>query len=214
MQLMNVKTKKVGRVLEKTERGFILMFDGVEKEYASSTINRWWKPVCDNVQNPAAVRKPGKPAKNKVTQLPLTEIKKLETKALETSTKTQRTLSHASVSHELPKHTTELAKLLIDAGESRGATVKITSSYVGLRFNGRTAVEIHSSKRGKTKVVINENCLLEEVAEPLFERGFAKLAPDSYGWTLNMTVQLDELDQDTCVTLVSESIAYLGASLI
>lgn len=200
-----MKTKKVGHVIEKTERGMVLMFDGIQKEYAESTINRWWRPVSDEATNPEANKKP---AKKKVTQLALSVIEAKQP----TQPTPRRTPAAAQTTQpgELPEHTTDLAKILLARAEQLGASFKSTSSYLGVRVDKRTAVEIHSSKRGKTKVVINAKCLDDSIRQDLFDAGVAKLAPESYGWTLNMTVQLDSLTTDMAEHLVEASLSYLG----
>lgn len=175
--LINVQSNVVGQVVRETEKGKVLLIDGVEKEYAASTIKRWWKAYVAPVVEPQPEQVPVEPA--------------------------AQTSSNA-----LPETTTEIARKIISMAQEAGCTIKVTSSYIGIKFGKKAIMEIHCSKKGKTKLVVNSKSLSESSINLLISIGVAKLAPASYGWTLDLTVQADTLSQDNITDIVSMGIDY------
>lgn len=170
--LINVQSNKIGTVVRETAKGKVLLIDGVEKEYAASTLKRWWKSYQAPVAEPV-----------------------VETVAQPTST-------------ELPETVTELARTIIANAERLGCTIKVTSSYIGVKFGKKTVMEIHCSKRGKTKLVVNSKSLDENLIASYQENGYAKLAPASYGWTLDFTIQADELTTMSVLEVLDKGVDF------
>ena len=170
--LINVQSNKIGTVVRETAKGKVLLIDGVEKEYAASTLKRWWKSYQAPVVEPVD-----------------------ETVAQPTST-------------ELPETVTELARTIIANAERLGCTIKVTSSYIGVKFGKKTVMEIHCSKRGKTKLVVNSKSLDENLIASYQENGYAKLAPASYGWTLDFTIQADELTTMSVLEVLDKGVDF------
>ena len=170
--LINVHSNKIGTVVRETAKGKVLLIDEVEKEYAASTLKRWWKSYQAPVVEPV-----------------------VETVAQPTST-------------ELPETVTELARTIIANAERLGCTIKVTSSYIGVKFGKKTVMEIHCSKRGKTKLVVNSKSLDENLIASYQENGYAKLAPSSYGWTLDFTIQADELTTTSVLEVLDMGVDF------
>lgn len=174
--LINVQSNKIGTVVRETAKGKVLLVDGVEKEYAASTLKRWWKSYEAPVVEPVVETV-------------------VETVAQPTST-------------ELPETVTELARTIIANAERLGCTIKVTSSYIGVKFGKKTVMEIHCSKRGKTKLVVNSKSLDENLIASYQENGYAKLAPASYGWTLDFTIQADELTTMSVLEVLDKGVDF------
>lgn len=175
--LINVQSNKIGTVVATTEKGKVLLIDGVEKEYAASTLKRWWKQYVAPVVEVIA-----------------------EAVTPETTTQTTST--------ELPETTTEMAKVIIEQAKRLGCTIKVTSSYIGVKVGKKTIMEIHCSKKGKTKLVVNSKSLDESLINNYQENGYAKLAPASYGWTLDFTVQADKLTTMSVLEVLDKGYQY------
>lgn len=109
---------------------------------------------------------------------------------------------------ELPETATETARLLVAQALNKGCTIKVTKSYIGVKFGKKTVMEIHCTKKGATKVVVNAKSLDEETIERYTENGYAKKVPDSYGWTLNFTVKVDELTTSSTLELLDKGVEY------
>lgn len=174
--LINVQSNKIGTVVRETAKGKVLLVDGVEKEYAASTLKRWWKSYEAPVVEPVVETV-------------------VETVAQPTST-------------ELPETVTELARTIIANAERLGCTIKVTSSYIGVKFGKKTVMEIHCSKRGKTKLVVNSKSLDENLIASYQENGYAKLAPARYGWTLDFTIQADELTTMSVLEVLDKGVDF------
>ena len=69
-------------------------------------------------------------------------------------------------------------------------------------------MEIHTTKKGKTKVVVNSKSIVGSTMFSLTSNGYGKLAPESYGWTLDFTVQVDTLTTSTILELLDKGIDY------
>ena len=174
--LINVQSNKIGTVVRETAKGKVLLVDGVEKEYAASTLKRWWKSYEAPVVEPVVETV-------------------VETVAQPTST-------------ELPETVTDLARTIIINAKRLGCTIKVTSSYIGVKFGKKTVMEIHCSKRGKTKLVVNSKSLDENLIASYQENGYAKLAPSSYGWTLDFTIQADELTTTSVLEVLDMGVDF------
>lgn len=179
--LINVQSNKIGTVLRKTGNGKVLLLvDGVEKEYKTSTLRRWWKAYQPSVEPPVEAVV----GESVVTsQVDPSEI-------------------------EFPEGCTDLAKLLIAHAYRLGCTIRKTSSYIGVKFGKKTVMEIHCSKRGNTKIVVNSKSLDENLIASYQENGYAKLAPASYGWTLDFTIQADELTTMSVLEVLDKGVDF------
>lgn len=179
--LINVQSNKIGTVVRETEKGKVLLVDGVEKEYEASTLKRWWKqyavPVVEIIS--------GTIEQQPVDPQPV-----------------------ATTSTELPETVTETARVIIANAERLGCTIKVTSSYIGVKFGNKTVMEIHCSKRGKTKLVVNSKSLDETLINSYQENGYAKLAPASYGWTLDFTIQADMLTTMSVLEVLDKGVDF------
>lgn len=174
--LINVQSNAIGTVVKETEKGKVLLIDGVEKEYAASALRRWWKTYT-----PVVVEQPA------VTQ--------------QTAVTTQTTSTNNDM---LP----QVAADMIQFAVNHGALTKTTSSYIGLRYNSKTIAEIHCSKKGKTKLVINSKSLHPDVLALYTSKGVAKVVPASYGWTLDVTIDCDKALQLVSPDCITPLIAY------
>lgn len=174
--LINVQSNKIGQVVRETEKGKVLLIDGVEKEYAASTLKRWWKEYIAPVVEVVAETVAPQPV--------------------------------ATTSNELPETVTETARVIIANAQRLGCTIKVTSSYIGLKFGKKTVMEIHCSKRGKTKLVVNSKSLEENLIASYIENGYAKLAPASYGWTLDFTIQADGLTTMSVLEVLDKGVNF------
>ena len=76
------------------------------------------------------------------------------------------------------------------------------------KFGKKTVMEIHCSKRGKTKLVVNSKSLDENLIASYQENGYAKLAPSSYGWTLDFTIQADELTTTSVLEVLDMGVDF------
>jgi hypothetical protein len=102
---------------------------------------------------------------------------------------------------------TELCDKLVKAAEKVGCESNQTSYYVGIKYNNKLIAEIHSSKRGKTKLVVNSKSVLSEMPK-LVNSGKARLVPESYGWTLDLQIKADEVDYDTLLKILTKGMTY------
>lgn len=170
--LINVQSNKIGTVVRETTKGKVLLVEGVEKEYAASTLKRWWKTYIA-------------PVVEAVAPQPV-----------------------ATTSNELPETTTEIAKMLIAKAMLLGCTIKVTSSYIGVKFGKKTVMEIHCSKRGKTKLVVNSKSLEEEMVQAFINNYGAKLAPASYGWTLDLTVPAETVNDEIMLSILEKGVDF------
>lgn len=175
--LINVQSNKIATVVRATEKGKVLSIDGTEKEYAASTLKRWWKSYV----------------------APVVEII--------TNTVTPETVEPAT-SNELPEGTTDIAKILVRNATRWGCTINVTKSYIGIKVGKKTIMEIHCSKKGKTKVVVNSKSLDATDVDNFITNSYAKQAPASYGWTLDLTVQADEVTTSTVLMLLDRGHSY------
>ena len=103
---------------------------------------------------------------------------------------------------------TEIASMLITNATRQGCTIKVTKSYIGIKFGKKTVMEIHTTKKGKTKIVVNSKSVVDTTMYSLTSNGYGKLAPESYGWTLDFTVQVDTLTTSTILELLDKGIDY------
>ena len=103
---------------------------------------------------------------------------------------------------------TEIASMLITNATRQGCTIKVTKSYIGIKFGKKTVMEIHTTKKGKTKIVVNSRSIVGSTMYSLTSNGYGKLAPESYGWTLDFTVQVDTLTTSTILELLDKGIDY------
>lgn len=177
--LINVQSNKIGTVVRETEKGKVLLVDGVEKEYAASTLKRWWKSYA----------------------APVVEV-------ITQTVAPQPVATTSTTSTELPETVTETARVIIANAERLGCTIKVTSSYIGVKFGKKTVMEIHCSKRGKTKLVVNSKSLDETLINSYQQNGYAKLAPASYGWTLDFTIQADMLTTMSVLEVLDKGVDF------
>lgn len=175
--LINVQSNQVGEIVRETAVGKVLLVNGIEKEYAASTLRRWWKsytpPVVETVPE-VVVAAPA-------VSTPVTEI---------------------------PAHFTADARILINQAIAAGCTYRVTPAYVGLVFNKKTVMEVHCSKTGKVKVVVNSTSLPEAQVTSWVNHGYAKLAPASYGWTLDFTVPVQNVTTSSLLELLDKGIEF------
>lgn len=103
---------------------------------------------------------------------------------------------------------TEIASMIITNATRQGCTIKATKSYIGVKFGKKTVMEIHTTKKGKTKIVVNSQSVVGSTMYSITSNGYGKLAPESYGWTLDLTVQVDTLTTSTILELLDKGIAF------
>ena len=89
-----------------------------------------------------------------------------------------------------------------------GCTFKETSSYIGIKYNKKTIIEVHISKKGKIKLVVNSKSLPSGLKANLEKLTTCKLAPASYGWTLDYTIDCTNLAGVEFTQAVTEVIKW------
>lgn len=88
---------------------------------------------------------------------------------------------------------TELATHLISYLQDGGCTVKETKSYIGLKYGKSTVMEIHTTKKGNTTIVISSKALTRNMVEDIVYNDLGTVVPESYGWKLNLKIKADLL---------------------
>lgn len=104
---------------------------------------------------------------------------------------------------------TELAQYIIAQMTSRGCTVKETKSYRGIKYGTKTIMEIHTNKKGNTRIVINSKALQQSIVDCIIDLNIGTKVPDSYGWTLNLKVDADQLAEQRLQVIFDEIVEYV-----
>lgn len=105
--------------------------------------------------------------------------------------------------------TTRMSNYLIAYATGKGCTVKETKSYFGIKSGKSTIMEIHTTKKGKTTIVLNSKAHSQFVIDELIENHGGKLVPESYGWTLNLKVNADTISECQAEVLLQRAIEFV-----
>lgn len=190
----NVKTKVQGLFLREENGKSVLLIDGKEKAYSQSTMKRWWREV----------EKQAQPVEENVEVVePVEEVAPVE----ETVEPDVEENFKPDCIVEVPENVTETCISLVNDSVAKGCKINVTNSYVGIKVGKKTVMEIHSSKRGKTKLVVKSKAMPEDILNCILNNG-GKVAPPSYGWSLDLQIKADQLTTSTIFSILDDCIKY------
>lgn len=176
---MNIETREIGKVLETNANGVLLKIIGTGDTLAVRNSSlRRWWKQIEGETEEVVVTPPTEP--------------------------TGPALDFSAFTYPL----TGIASMIIRKAQEKECTFKITKSYIGVKYNNKTVAEIHTTKKGKTKLVVNSKSLEPEILQKHLDSGNGKKVPESYGWTLDFTVQLDQLTDVDIIELLIYGVNY------
>lgn len=210
----NVKTEAQGLFLREENGKSVLLIDGKEKAYSQSTMKRWWRevekqeepveenvevvePVEEVVEEVAPVQETVEPEVKENVE-PVENVKAQQAKLLdEIFDNVQKGQPGSSIAYHI-----------LTTANDLDCKFNITSSYIGVKVGKKTIMEVHISKRGKVKIVVNSKSLPQDLINDLEKTGRCKKVPESYGWTLDYTIQCNGVIDVELQSLIDEVIRF------
>lgn len=213
----NVKTKVQGLFLREENGKSVLLIDGKEKAYSQSTMKRWWReveqqaqPVEENVEvvEPVEEVAPVEETVEPVQEVVEPEVKENVEPVQNVKAQQANLLDEIFANVQKGQSGSSIAYHILATANDLDCKFNITSSYIGVKVGKKTIMEVHVSKRGKVKIVVNSKSLPDGLIKDLEKTGRCKKAPESYGWTLDYTIQCNGVIDVELQSLIDEVIRF------